>query len=262
MINHCRTLLLNRDGLKRPGPSYFLEALVDPDFHPLLLSPGLQQLHDILLGVNSDNAFANYRLWQLMKILHSTEFVSYVLALDSRVTYTSMNPPVRLNSATFTGLNLESAGSVILFVGAPVVTKQSPIILRNWQVTLKDANTVTLANWQDGSTVDVPITFDGGMTNTIPMPGQPNFSIRISAQSLSVGASWMIETFAEPSGDLTDLLDPLTRYVLSHPEIFMPNQTPFTVFRQLWSNEVFLPYRLSGLLLAFIYQLEKVRTGG
>lgn len=86
MINHARTLLLNVDGdgngySSEPGAEY-----IPPDFQAQTLG-SLGAVYRILFGSNPDSVFLNYRARQLMNLIHSTDLVDYVLALDSRITY-------------------------------------------------------------------------------------------------------------------------------------------------------------------------------
>ena len=86
MINHVRTLLLNRgrDGTPRTSPG---EEYVPPTFAPRALTTPLRTAFTTLYGGDPDRLMLNYRLRQLTALLHSTELEEYVLAKDPRVTY-------------------------------------------------------------------------------------------------------------------------------------------------------------------------------
>jgi hypothetical protein len=81
MINHARTLLLNGH-TTGPGAEY-----ISPDYKPKKLTGTLQNVWNMLYGKDLDDYAKNYRTRQLMTILHSTDLVKYVYALDPRVTY-------------------------------------------------------------------------------------------------------------------------------------------------------------------------------
>jgi hypothetical protein len=86
MINHIRTLLLNRPreiDQDLPGEEY-----VPGDFKEVTgLPDAVRKARRILFGSKPDRYMLNYRLRQIMAALHSTELAEHVLDADSRVTY-------------------------------------------------------------------------------------------------------------------------------------------------------------------------------
>ncbi len=78
--------------------------------------------------------------------------------------------------------------------------------------------------------------------------------------ALTAGMTWKISTFNKPVDDLSDLLSTLVAQS-QHLESLFIGSAPFDVFKKLWERELLLPYRLSGLLLAFIYSVEALRRG-
>lgn len=90
MINHARTLLLNRPRSRTHYSDYGYEY-IPPAFKPVMLPPVLQTLHRIIFGAAPDNYFMNFRANELMSYIHSTELAEYVYRLDPRVTYWPKN---------------------------------------------------------------------------------------------------------------------------------------------------------------------------
>lgn len=87
MINHARTLLLNKPGrLFQPGT--LGEEYIPAAYSTITLPSYLQAPHDIIFGTNPDKVFENYRLAELLNVIHSTEFAEFIYRLDPRVTYT------------------------------------------------------------------------------------------------------------------------------------------------------------------------------
>lgn len=90
MINHARTLLLNK-----PGSYYQLgvlgEEYIPADFASLYMPSYIKTPYQIIFGVNPDKVFVNYRLRELMALIHQTELAEFVYALDPRVTYWPQN---------------------------------------------------------------------------------------------------------------------------------------------------------------------------
>jgi hypothetical protein len=85
VINHVRTLLLNRDGEgNSPGPG---EEYTPPAYREVELPPELQKVRDVLFGASPDRRMLLYRLRQFMALLHSTPLSPFVTMDDPRITY-------------------------------------------------------------------------------------------------------------------------------------------------------------------------------
>ena len=86
MINHVRTFIINTGrnghGLDEPG-----EEFIDTDFVPRHLPPGMASIHRVLFGGVSDRLFMNYRIRQIMQIMHATPLEQDIYIPDNRVTY-------------------------------------------------------------------------------------------------------------------------------------------------------------------------------
>lgn len=86
MINHARTLLLNR---ARRHTHYSDDGYeyVPPEFKPVELPPTLAMVRQILFGSAPDNYFLNYRCRELLSYIHTTDLAEYIYKFDKRVTY-------------------------------------------------------------------------------------------------------------------------------------------------------------------------------
>jgi hypothetical protein len=86
MINHARTLLLNRSGRTYTrgllGEEYIPEEYIPINVPSYVLTP-----RRILLGADPDRVFLNFRAWELLSLIHGTELEEFVYELDPRVTY-------------------------------------------------------------------------------------------------------------------------------------------------------------------------------
>lgn len=250
---------MNRDGNKRPDPSFFLEEYIDPAFRSIKLPSFLQRLNSILVGDNSDTAFANYRLWQYMKLLHSTEFSAYVYELDPRVTYLEDRSVVpQQNSSSFTP-NAAATGVQLYFIGEIATASPAVKLYRSWELEVLAPLYVRSTSLQNTVFKDTVVTMANNMSSEIFMAGQGNFGVRVVSDPLPFGGKWLIEAFAFPSGDLTDLVAPLTSLLHGIEHDLFPNVEPYKTFSELWNKHNIFAYRLSGLLLAYAYQIEKVR---
>jgi len=260
MINEARTLLLNRDGNARPPATYFLEEYVDPDYRALTLPLCLKSSYSALIGT-ADDAYANFRLWQYMKILHSTEFAAYVLALDPRVTYLHDRSIVSTTfTTTYEPLTPSAAGAELFFAGSVTPSAGAPKLSHTWLLEAGGALLLRVTDVATGKFADEVLTFTSGLSSLVPLVGEDNFFLRITGTSLPAGAKWLVNAFSAPVGDLSELESRLKQVPIT--EAFFPQREPFLTFKKLWNSHPFLQYRLSGFLLAHIYGVEGVRLNG
>lgn len=86
MINHVRTLLRNlpADSAEQASP---YGAYVPPSFVRRRCDIEIDDYLLAVLGHQPDKAYRNYRLMQLMGLLHSSDLREDVIAADSRLTY-------------------------------------------------------------------------------------------------------------------------------------------------------------------------------
>lgn len=76
---------------------------------------------------------------------------------------------------------------------------------------------------------------------------------------------WMVQLDSRPKRDLGVVASALeslgdeTTYELFGVSAGLANKEPFKTFRALWHDHTQLPYKLGGLLLAYIYQTERTR---
>lgn len=92
MINHARTLLLNRRARDNHITTDTAAEYVPTEFFPVNLTNELRLVRRVLFGSNPDQRFINLRLRELMGYVHQTEFAQYVYDLDPRVTYWPSQP--------------------------------------------------------------------------------------------------------------------------------------------------------------------------
>jgi len=85
MINHARTLLLNVE--PRTYNTDMLGEEFIPQFSSIKLPTYLERAHKIIFGTDPDKVFLNFRVYELLSLMHRTELSEFVYALDPRVTY-------------------------------------------------------------------------------------------------------------------------------------------------------------------------------
>lgn len=255
MSNMGRTLLLNADGNSRPTATFYGEQYVPPYYKALPLTSGLLNVRRALFGSQADQAGMNYAVWQYMKILHSTEYVSYLLALDPRVTYLTADSLVNYPY----GPSYVPNDSALDFVGDPGLGKANGQMQMSWNVSLQGSNLV-IRNLHTQEVVSTPVTIDGGWTSFAPMTGHPGYKVRANA---AVGFTWLVDYLSAPTAEM----DPIARAAAvaqtgdsSLVDLF-PARAPFNLFKRLWEQHTLFPFKMTGILLALIYRTEEIRRG-
>ena len=257
--NQARTLLLNVSSNDQPVTTFYGQEYVAPGYAAVPLPSGLQTVRRALFGGDPDMAGLNYAVWQYMRILHSTEFREYVLALDDRITYLSRKSLV---DATY-GPTVDPNDRALQFAGAPDLGDASGRLVDRWQVTRPTPGSFTILNYRLGRQETYYPTFVDGVSDYMPMVGHTDYSVRV-LEGYAVGSAWQVEYLAAagPDMDAISRAAQLSKIgVEAYTELF-PHRDPYKLFNDLWEHHVLLPYKLSGALLALIYQTEEIRVGG
>ena len=263
MINHARTLLLNSDGATRPVPTFFLEEYVDPKYAALVLPNYLNSAHAPLFGDGADEAYKNYMMRICTTVLHSTEFVEYVYALDPRVTYLN-RPSVAGTKNSFVASpvnDLAKLGEAEVLGIPGEITQRAQW---GWDIEILSGGptvfSVQVVLRQPYARQVFSVSFDGSASELIPLPSQKQLFFRFK-NSMTVGMQWSADAFILPKVSLADLVQACTKNGDAAGQLF-GNTDPFKTFGELWSKHVYMNYRLSGYLLALAYRIEEIRLNG
>jgi len=273
VINHARTLLLNLDGPWRPSEPG--EDFVPSGFRAVTLTPGMNLVRSVLFGNSPDRTFLNYRLRQLLTVLHSTELEEYVLALDPRITYWP-NDNTWLFAGNFRTMASRLAGNPcnITFGGDLAADDRTGRCRHGWIVAIASTGVATITRTVAPlATENVSFTLANGITPPIRLPGS-GVTLQLGTGTSTAGLDWFnglrlhIDHVGRPQVDL-GMLEAMLRQSLDRTLLdglfygTMPSLVePYTTFKNLWDSHPSLPYRLGGLLLAYIYRIEAIRANG
>ncbi len=258
MINHARMLLLNRDGSKRPMPTFFGEEYVPTMFRPVDLPSELLTARRALLGSNPDDAGINYMLWQYVRIMHSTEFEDYVYALDTRVTY--------LHAKTLVdypfGPVADNNGDALQFHGEPALGGSDGRLQETWKIEQLAQGSYRLTNMHTGRVSTESVSVTDGVTDFMPIPGHSSYQVRVFVGAVTTGL-WYITYTSKPQATLdpTARAGQLNNMSAAVRTALFPARDPFKTFAALWDRESRFAYKMSGALLALVYRTEELRVG-
>lgn len=264
MINHARTLLLNIDGNGGSGFSNFPgEEFIPPDYTAVTLSTPLQRIRDMLFGPNPDRIMLNYRGRQLLGLLHTTELVEFVTELDPRITYDVL-PQDQFFKHFFDTVVTPVGGTVkqLYIQGTITPNDAGGRVQHQWLVRVTSSETVEVTRLTAPvSLANIEYTVEDGLSSIVPLAGS-SLSVRFPA---GIGSQWYITAATRPGTDLGSLMaaiDSLTEDI--RIELFgvgsqLGASEPFKTFRNLYKMHPELPYRMGGILLAQIYQIDRRR---
>lgn len=122
--------------------------------------------------------------------------------------------------------------------------------------------TVTQTLPTETTAAPVAITFTDGLSQPVSLNGS-DLSVLVPS-SASAGSSWLLRYLARPSSDLSQIvarLDQLGEEALT-PLFGSSPVEPFLTFKNLWQQGRTLPERLTGILLALIYQTQSLQNTG
>ena len=258
MINHVRTLLMNKGRDGNPIEN-FGEEYIPNDFVPRRLNITMSTVHRMLFGGNPDRLFVNYRMRQIMALMHSTDMAQDVLDPDPRVTYLPMRDELFDVAFKMTVKRLAGPALQVYIRGEHLVNMGSGIVHQLWDVEVLENDqvrvlkrrepfqeSITDAAYADGLTV--PITLLGSEL-TVQFPPAP------------VGYRLQVESNARPQLDIAELLNQLSRSFGERgtAEVFPPLvPEPIATWGNIYRNHPLAAYRFTALLLAIAARIEQM----
>jgi hypothetical protein len=257
MINALRTLLLNRAGSDQPGYSYPGEEFVPPGYNAKSLTVALQVTHQLIFGINPDRAQRNWRLRELLAILHSTPMVEAVLELDPRVTYLPFGDLLFQQASS--GPVIQPQGGTTAQLYPLISDDKDDQIYYSWRVKVVNGTDVDIQVLSDPNNIPPLITENytssSGLSSTVPLGDSPH-SFRFMP---TVGAEWILTVLQEPSRTLMDVYtNAKTGLLADTSDALFSNDEPYLSFKNLWELSPLPSWQLCGLVLALGYRINEL----
>lgn len=236
------------------------EEIIDPNYVPKVLPTYIRSLRAVLFGDNPDRSMLNYRVKQLLAMIHASELAEFVTDLDPRITY---------NFETNTSLSEEGLNNVIveqvsgtaselILAGAPSSPDRLGQMLFQWRVSYTSPTT-TITRLYPYQTQNTTAIFTAGVSQEIPLLGS-NLTVRHKDST----ADWTVTHRAKPKRDLGELMANIdTLGETTFTKLFNVSNSkgktePFQTFYNLWRQHYALPYRLGAVVLAMGYQTDEL----
>jgi hypothetical protein len=257
MINHARTLLMNRPGDHGYSWDFPGEEFIDPTFIPKQLPVWLKNGWQVLFGTAPDRIYLNYRLRQVMTMLHSTELVEYVEALDPRITYWPLRDNEPFDQIFRVTIDQASGPITSIFTGGShEVDDGAGQSERQWLVEVLDSQLVAVTQHMPRIVTETVLyTVTDGLSSPITL-GSSNLNIRF--RETAAGVSWIVHSRARPRADITTRLLTLESTIGGEgiDKLFAATSEPYRTFRNLWEDNNGFGYRSGALLLGIIYYMD------
>lgn len=258
MINHIRNLLMN---VKKAGfaPDFPGEEYIPETFVPRKLNTSLRLARQLLFGETPDRLYLNYRMRQLMMLLHSTELAEYVYHFDRRITYLPF-PKDDLFEGVFgmTIKQIEGTDDRLYVRGEHVANEAQGQVEQLWDIIVTSSTKVRVDKRREPfASLEYDIDYSKGLTSPVPLQGS---ALTVQWHEVPVGTRWQILSRVRPSTDLGSLLPRLVPAFggKGDQEVFPPMAPePIATFERVWRQHELAPYRYSALLLSFAWRINE-----
>lgn len=251
MINHIRTLLLNRPsaGLPEFGS---VEEFTPPDYHPVSDTPDVLALRHALFGIRPDVVFLNYRAHMLMRMLHASMWSDYITHADSRITYD-------ITAKHFRSLPLlkiaPSAALPVSVVGQHWADERIGICSKTWHVRVTGSTKLQVSTINTGSVIEIP------REDVITLPTS---SLSLAMPSTATTGFFVsITAVAKPVKTLADVLNAVDSGIAQQAAATIFNRVDSAELLQLydrWVNEPVMLSRYAALLFGLAKYTELAQT--
>lgn len=252
MLNHVRTLLLDRPD--DADPALPGEELVAAGYRPAPPPAALAAVRRVLFGADPDRLLLNYRLRQLLAVVHASPLEPYVTAPDPRITYLPfaadlLDPALYLPRVTPTGST--PADAALTVSGAPLPPDAAGRAEFAFAVTVLAGGAVRVDRLRP----------DPLNTNSAPPAPLVGSGYAVTPGRADAGLAWLVEVRNRPQYDPGALV--ASAATLGEPVLAAlfgtADAEPYRTFRNLWRDGRETPLRLAALVLALAYRTDEAR---
>lgn len=264
MINHARTLLLNRSGesqnLRDTG-----EEFIPGVFRSIAVPPWMASIRTAIFGSNPENVYLNYAVDRLLRVVHATDYADYMITFDSRITYdpASIGDFAKsIYGLTWKDSNPAAAVASVSVIGDLAANETVGIMRQRWTVSLVDGVATSLETRSRAQSQQY--IRDGASLLSLPL-SLPDSQLSVRLQMTSAAeADWDanldLTAMLEPRRSLCEIVDTVEQL---HGDALnslfgAATREPYRTFQRLWSRSFALPERVSGIALALIYRSHEL----
>lgn len=258
MVNHIRTLLLNRSS-DRLNPGCDWAQYVDPEFSPTGLPQYLLTPWKTIFGDDPDPWRLNWQGAKLTNLLHLSELSPYMTAFDSRISY---QVPTRIEDLELPVTTVYAANGNaedLVLSGAPGANSALGRMKYDFRLSRTGASSAVLRDLYRLRDTQVDLRFSGGRSQLIPLGGSGTSAV---VQDSAIDDSWDVSIVATPQQDLTEVVSSLESLPAEYLSQVFYGRTwePVKSFYNLWTDSRGFALKLGAFLLAWAWRLEVLRN--
>lgn len=254
MINHVRTLLLNcgRNGhsVQEAGEEY-----IQAGFIPRRLTSPLQLIRNTLFGGVPDRLFMNYRMRQIMQLMHATVLVSDITEDDQRITYLPFKQDFFDTVFKAVVTQVDGPACRVDVVGEHTANMSSGLSRQLWDVSVLEGGNITIVKRRGvAETRNQHITADVA----VPLHGS---DMKIYLHNAVAGTVLRIESLARPAFDVATVLTGTAAVIEQYgfDEIFPTiSVEPVATWKRIWLEHPDAAMRFTAMLLAIAYRTSQL----
>lgn len=254
MINQVRTLLMNR-GREGHGLTEFGEEYISPDFIPRVLNGPLKLVQRTLFGSKPDRLFLNYRMRQIMQLMHASPMRDDITQDDPRITYLPFKTDL-FEQAFAVTISLINGPAIMVHAYGDYVSNMSAGLTKQlWDVEVTGANEVTVTKRYGRPETQV-LTIIGDAP--VPLIGS---GLTVLIHQAPIGFHIQVSATARPAMDVSQLLNGMTSALgqtgLSDIFPVMPPE-PVATWQVIYNTYPATVMRFTALLLAISYRTAQM----
>lgn len=288
MINHIRTLLLNQSGSNSFGEDFPLEEYVPEGFRPAKMSGLCKNIWQTIFGKEPDRAYLNYRLFEIVRCLDTSDLSQHVTKFDSRITYDPYEASefikgfdlvevtkIQNNTAkkgTYTKkentfvfssneenfLRANNEEDLAIFITGNFKPNDGKgIALNKWRLYYQSSDYMTIeCLTAPVSEENRTVTFQNGLSEAIPLR-QSDLTVKIREYDYT---TWNLDVFSKPLINIASVvanLDALPLESLNY--IFSGKYPEYEEFKTRWFKDDSFVNRVAAVSLALAYKIEEER---
>jgi hypothetical protein len=257
MINHFRTLLLNRKRDFRPVYGDHGEEYIPEEFEQLELPADLVRIRNVLLGEYGDPLYENYRMAQYLTLIHTHATLwQYIVEHDDRITY-DINAWQfsRLKEAITVSPN-SNTEMELRVMGKPTADDEIGRISFSYIIGTSAGPSVDIHNVKDHLKHAEDISITDQVSTTFPIGNGMTGQLLIPAGSWAEDMVFHVMALVEPSYSLGDIYNILDTRAAQYINPIMREQDE--ILQDLWRNGHGITDTLGAALVGYVNEVHKV----
>jgi hypothetical protein len=221
----------------------------------------LNSIRTALFGRDPDRQMINYRLGEILPLLHATAYAEYITTYDSRITYRPGEATELFTGAFGWTASKLDADSQLTLIGELPQRTASARLVGEWdiQAIAVDAASATfrVASRRPMSPpLDVETAITDDWTEKVALTKEAGFRVQAT---LTVGDRWRVVRRQRPLLSVIDVLNVIATAGADAIDATLEgSDEPQVTFQKLWRQQREPVLRLAGILFAYQAKVQRL----